>query len=377
MSDEDTEIGRGRSKFQNERGGGGGGGGGRSYPNPNTYGEYKKSRGNDGYNGPPPHRRNSYRDRSQYEPPGKRQRFWDHNDRAGGRGGGGGERVRKENDQPGFQPSMMTFKAFLANQDDTITDEDAMTKYGEYKAEFKRQQLNEFYVSHKAEEWFKERFHPAESDRVRLMAEAGRARRAQVFWEVYDKVNQIRLDADLQDELVTLMDVIVIKLEGGSDEQITEYLEKRDDIEEDLDQESTTRKEPIVEKIEFETETKIEYNNLSKFDAEGSQSDSGEIDDEKEMSVDNVDDEKEESVGAIDDGSNDDSNVTKSSGANIEDDLELSGEDQGSDELEEEVPQMDGNDTLNKAKGAGGEVEKDVASTSVDCVQNEVEKDVA
>merc|ERR1719508_114680 len=177
------------------------------------------------------------------------------------------------------------------------------------------------------------------------------------------------------------MDVIVIKLEGGSDEQVTEYLEKRDDIEEDIDQESATRKEPIVEKIEFETETKIEYNNLSKFDAEGSQSDSGEIDDEKEKSfddvkdvkensVDIVDDEKEEFVRDIDDGSNDDSNVTKSSGANIEDDLELSGEDQGSDELEEEVPQMDGNDTLNKAKGAGGEVEKDVAST-VDCVPSE------
>ena len=44
-------------------------------------------------------------------------------------------------------------QAFLATQDDTISDEDAIKKYADYKLEFKRQQLNEFFVSHKDEEW--------------------------------------------------------------------------------------------------------------------------------------------------------------------------------------------------------------------------------
>lgn len=48
---------------------------------------------------------------------------------------------------------MMSFKSFLQSQDDTITDEEAMAKYNEYKMEFKRQQLNEFFVAHKDEEW--------------------------------------------------------------------------------------------------------------------------------------------------------------------------------------------------------------------------------
>ena len=48
---------------------------------------------------------------------------------------------------------MMTFKSFLTTQDDTISDEDAIKKYSEYKLEFKRQQLNEFFVNHKDEEW--------------------------------------------------------------------------------------------------------------------------------------------------------------------------------------------------------------------------------
>lgn len=51
------------------------------------------------------------------------------------------------------QPVMMTLKQFLATQDDSISDMDAITKYNEYKIEFRRQQLNEFFVAHKDEEW--------------------------------------------------------------------------------------------------------------------------------------------------------------------------------------------------------------------------------
>lgn len=48
----------------------------------------------------------------------------------------------------------MTFKKFLATQDDNITDEDAIAKYSEYKMEFKRQELQKFFDAHKDEEWW-------------------------------------------------------------------------------------------------------------------------------------------------------------------------------------------------------------------------------
>lgn len=51
-------------------------------------------------------------------------------------------------------PVMMTFKKFLATQDDSITDEEAIAKYSEYKLEFKRQELHKFFVAHKDEEWW-------------------------------------------------------------------------------------------------------------------------------------------------------------------------------------------------------------------------------
>ena len=48
---------------------------------------------------------------------------------------------------------MLTFKQFLTQQDDTIGEEDAIKKYNEYKLDFKRQQISEFFLAHKEEEW--------------------------------------------------------------------------------------------------------------------------------------------------------------------------------------------------------------------------------
>lgn len=51
------------------------------------------------------------------------------------------------------QPIMLTFKQFMNNLDDSIDHIEATTKYNEYKVEFKRKQLTEFFNAHKEEEW--------------------------------------------------------------------------------------------------------------------------------------------------------------------------------------------------------------------------------
>lgn len=53
---------------------------------------------------------------------------------------------------------MLTFKQFLTQQEDNISDQDAIKKYNEYKDEFKRQQINEFFLAHKEEEWYLPKF---------------------------------------------------------------------------------------------------------------------------------------------------------------------------------------------------------------------------
>lgn len=48
---------------------------------------------------------------------------------------------------------MMTFKHFLSSQDDNITEDEALKRYSDYKIDFKKQQISEFFVQHKDEEW--------------------------------------------------------------------------------------------------------------------------------------------------------------------------------------------------------------------------------
>ena len=51
-------------------------------------------------------------------------------------------------------PAMMTFKQFLNAQDDNIGDEEAFKKYQEYKLEFRKTQMSDFFLHHKEEEWY-------------------------------------------------------------------------------------------------------------------------------------------------------------------------------------------------------------------------------
>lgn len=48
---------------------------------------------------------------------------------------------------------MLTFKQFLAQQDDSIDEMKAIASYNDYKSEFKRKQVDEFFENHKDEDW--------------------------------------------------------------------------------------------------------------------------------------------------------------------------------------------------------------------------------
>merc|ERR1719328_646830 len=93
----------------------------------------------------------------------------------------------KVEDMEGFQPAMMSFKAFLQTQDDQISDEEAIRKYAEYKLEFKRQQLNEFFVTHKEEEWFRQKYHPEDSVKRKDECKAALEKRIEVFMKFMEK----------------------------------------------------------------------------------------------------------------------------------------------------------------------------------------------
>jgi len=124
-----------------------------------------------------------------------------------------------DRDSDQYQPPMMSFKAFLTTQDDGISDEDAIKKYGEYKLEFKRQQLNEFFVTHKEEEWFKLKYHPEDSVKRREELRNMLLKRIDVFVDFFgkEKFNRVSIDGDQSEHLIKVLDSVVIMLEGGSE----------------------------------------------------------------------------------------------------------------------------------------------------------------
>eukprot|EP00794_Sanderia_malayensis_P011789 gene11789-13009_t len=119
-------------------------------------------------------------------------------------------------------PRMMSFKAFLLVQEENIDELEAVRRYQEYKTEFRRTQLSDFFVLHKNEEWFRNKYHPVD---VLLQAKEKRnfvRKRLKVFLDLLEMgyMENLSLDGSNTDAIVKLLDAVAIKLEGGTDEDL-------------------------------------------------------------------------------------------------------------------------------------------------------------
>ncbi|KAL7016295.1 hypothetical protein ACKWTF_009992 [Chironomus riparius] len=238
MGDSDDEYDRKRrDKFRGERGGGGG--------ERERWPDRERNRS----------RNEPYYRSARYSPPAKRIRPLDYEER-GPRGYGGSPmdymypypsshdpyanlspyampNPRESHPPPAIsdglsQPAMMSLKQFLVAQDDSISDETAISKYNEYKLEFKRSQLNEFFVGHKDEEWFKLKYHPEMSMKRKEEQIEYLKKRIDVFVELLGKgdVTKVNVDTTNTEALIRLLDTVVIKLEGGCDDDLKVLDEK-------------------------------------------------------------------------------------------------------------------------------------------------------
>lgn len=49
---------------------------------------------------------------------------------------------------------MKSFKEFLLSLDDSVDETEAVKRYNEYKIDYRRQQMQDFFLAHKDEEWY-------------------------------------------------------------------------------------------------------------------------------------------------------------------------------------------------------------------------------
>lgn len=127
------------------------------------------------------------------------------------------------------QPPMLSFKHFLATQDDNITDAESICKYNKYKQDFKKEQIKEFFAQHKEEEWFRSKYHPEEYTKRQEEIKESLERRCKVF-ESLDHTSLITaLNMNCSEKLIKLLDSAVILMEGGTKEDLV-VLDIKDDI---------------------------------------------------------------------------------------------------------------------------------------------------
>ncbi|KAK4468677.1 hypothetical protein MN116_007860 [Schistosoma mekongi] len=122
-----------------------------------------------------------------------------------------------------FAQRPMSIKMFLEPFDhSSLTNAEAGEKYAAYKASFARQQLEEFFERNKAYAWFREKYHPdycAESSSTLKVFE----RRLDVFMEFYRSgyFDNLHLTSGHECEIVRLLDMVAIKLAGGTQEDFS------------------------------------------------------------------------------------------------------------------------------------------------------------
>ncbi|KAJ3588979.1 hypothetical protein NHX12_009830 [Muraenolepis orangiensis] len=114
-------------------------------------------------------------------------------------------------------PIMKSFKEFLVSLDDSVDETDAVKHYNGYKMDFRRQQMQDFFLTHKDEEWFRSKYHPDEVERQAVEAHGSLQNRLNVFMFLLENswLDSVSLDIERAQAITKVLDAAVIKMEGG------------------------------------------------------------------------------------------------------------------------------------------------------------------
>ncbi|KAG7497185.1 serrate RNA effector molecule-like [Solea senegalensis] len=120
---------------------------------------------------------------------------------------------------PAGPPTMRSFKEFLLNMEDSVDETEAVKRYNQYKLDFRRQQLQDFFLQHKDQEWFRSKYHPDDITARKAESLAALKTRLGVFLFLLDNnwLDNMSLDMDHAPAIIKLLDAAVIKMEGGTD----------------------------------------------------------------------------------------------------------------------------------------------------------------
>ncbi|KAG8430694.1 hypothetical protein GDO86_020125 [Hymenochirus boettgeri] len=145
-------------------------------------------------------------------------------------------------------PVMKTFKEFLLSVEDTVDETEAVKRYNDYKVDFRRQQMQDFFLAHKDEEWFRSKYHPDEVGKHKQESQVSLRNRLSAFMYLMENswLNDVLLDIAQSTAITKVLDAAVIKMEGGTEID----LKILDEEEEEAKREAAKKEEARVAEVE-------------------------------------------------------------------------------------------------------------------------------
>lgn len=97
---------------------------------------------------------------------------------------------------------------FLLNMEDSVDETESVKRYNQYKLDFRRQQLQDFFLQHKDQEWFRSKYHPDDITARKAESLAALKTRLGVFLFLLDTnwLDNVSLDMEHAPAIIKLLD---------------------------------------------------------------------------------------------------------------------------------------------------------------------------
>lgn len=97
---------------------------------------------------------------------------------------------------------------FLLNMEDSVDETESVKRYNQYKLDFRRQQLQDFFLQHKDQEWFRSKYHPDDITARKAESLAALKTRLGVFLFLLDTnwLDNVSLDMEHAPPIIKLLD---------------------------------------------------------------------------------------------------------------------------------------------------------------------------
>lgn len=103
---------------------------------------------------------------------------------------------------------LVLVQEFLLNMEDSVDETESVKRYNQYKLDFRRQQLQDFFLQHKDQEWFRSKYHPDDITARKAESLAALKTRLDVFLFLLDNdwLDNVSLDMEHAPGIIKLLD---------------------------------------------------------------------------------------------------------------------------------------------------------------------------